>query len=63
MVILSWWVVVILSWWVVVVVSGGVGGGDGDGTELCKNWRCKGRGVIKVVAESLGVLLNLVILE
>lgn len=41
--------------------SGGVGGGDG--TELCKNWRCKGRGVIKVVAESLGVLLNLVILE
>lgn len=31
--------------------------------ELCKNWRCKGRGVIKVVAESLGVLLNLVILE
>ena len=41
--------------------GGGVGGGDG--TELCKNLRCKGRGVIKVVAESLGVLLNLVILE
>ena len=41
-----------------VVVSGG-----GDGMELCKNWRCKGRGVIKVVAEYLGVLLNLVILE
>lgn len=52
----------ILSWWVVVVVSGGVGV-RGDGMELCKNWRCKGRGVIKVVAESLGVLLNLVILE
>lgn len=44
-----------------LVGGGGVGGGDG--TELCKNWRCKGRGVIKVVAESLGVLLNLVILE
>ena len=46
-----------LWWWVVVVSCGG------DGMELCKNWRCKGRGVIKVVAESLGVLLNLVILE
>ena len=49
----------------VVVVLGDtvVVGCGGDGTELCKNWRCKGRGVIKVVAESLGVLLNLVILE
>ena len=58
---LWWWVVVVGCggelWWVVVVSCGG------DGMELCKNWRCKGRGVIKVVAESLGVLLNLVILE
>lgn len=25
--------------------------------ELCKNWRCKGRGVIKVVAEYLFVVV------
>lgn len=44
----------ILSSWVVlgyIVVVGCVGdiefvGCVGDGMELCKNWRCKGRGVI-----------------